>query len=301
MGAGPLLWGVVCFLLSGGVAQAQVTPEAKLTASDAAFNDQFGDDVAVSGDTVVVGVQGADFPILGKSAGAVYVFSTTDACFITTGGAWTEMQKLTASDASGHLSPGGVNTFGSSVAIDGDTMVIGAEQKNGATGGAYVFTRSSTTGCWAEEAKREVSDGGPDDWFGVDAAISGDTIAIGAHRDDEKGNFAGAAYVFTRSGTTWTQEAKLTALDGVTKDQFGLAVAVDGDTAVVGAYFKFFPQEAAGAAYVFTRSGTTWTQQQRLLKTSTPARGYRLFRRLGCGRGRHRPNWQPWRGLPGIS
>ena len=113
------------------------------------------------------------------------------------------MQKLTASDASGHLSPGGVNTFGSSVAIDGDTMVIGAEQKNGATGGAYVFTRSSTTGCWAEEAKREVSDGGPDDWFGVDAAISGDTIVIGAHRDDEKGNFAGAAYVFTRSGTTF--------------------------------------------------------------------------------------------------
>lgn len=107
----------------------------------------------------------------------------------------------------------------------------------------------------AEFQKLRASDGAAGDYFGWSVSIDGDTAIIGALRDDDKGIDSGAAYVFVRSGTTWIQQAKLTAEDGAALDQFGISVSVSGNTAVIGANCK---------AYVFIRSGITWTQQAKL-------------------------------------
>ena len=102
------------------------------------------------------------------------------------------------------------------------------------SGSAYVFTRTGTT--WTEQAKLTASDGAADDRFGSSVAIAGDTIVVGAYWDDDNGSDSGSAYVFTRTGTTWTEQAKLTASDGAADDQFGRSVAIAGDTIVVGAW-----------------------------------------------------------------
>ena len=107
------------------------------------------------------------------------------------------------------------------------------------------------------------SDGAAGDHFGGSVALSGDTALVGAYWDDVGANAdQGSAYVFTRSGTTWTQQAQLTASDGAADDDFGYSVALSGDTALVGAYVDDVGANTdQGSAYVFTRSGTTWTQQ----------------------------------------
>ena len=103
------------------------------------------------------------------------------------------------------------------------------------------------------------------DHFGSAVAIDGDTMVVGANRDDDKSANSGSAYVFVRSGSTWTQQQKLTASDGYLDDNFGNSVAISGDTIVVGAERQGYNE--LGAAYVFVRSGTTWTQQQKLAPT----------------------------------
>ena len=102
------------------------------------------------------------------------------------------------------------------------------------------------------------SDGAAYDQFGKSVSISGDTGLVGAWGDNSN---TGAAYVFLRSGTSWSQQAKLTATDATSTDQFGWSVAIDADTAVIGAPFD---NSNTGAVYVFTRSGTTWSQQTKL-------------------------------------
>ena len=156
----------------------------------------------------------------------------------------------------------GVGNFGASVAVSGDTAVVGAPQGGaGAHGEAYVFVRSG--GGWVEQAPLSALDGAISDFFGEAVAISGDRAVIGAPRDDDGGSESGAAYVFVRSGTMWTQEAKLTASDAAAGDRFGNAVSIDGDTLVVGA-----SQNADGAVYAFAR-GANWTEQARMLPTSS--------------------------------
>ncbi len=186
--------------------------------------------------------------------------------------------------------------FGYSVAVSGDTVVVGAFSENGGgatiSGAAYVFVRSGTT--WTQQAYLKAGKITTNDQFGWSVAISGDTLVIGARREnssttginstpDESANNAGAAYVFVRSGTTWTQQAYLKAGQVNTGDQFGSSVAVSGDTVIVGARYEDSgttgvngtPDESAadaGAAYVFVRSGTTWTQQA-YLKASQVSSG----------------------------
>ena len=187
--------------------------------------------------------------------------------------------------------------FGASVAIDGDTIVVGAPfqdtDASGArgfefqdSGAAFVFVRSGAT--WTQQAVLKASNAGRFDEFGASVAISGDTIVVGASREDsiareingdESDNNpfmdtdSGAAYVFVRSGATWTQQAYLKASNTDVSDRFGNAVAISGNTVVVGAFFESSAAReingdeaddsaiAAGAAYVFVRSGATWTQQ----------------------------------------
>jgi len=224
--------------------------QQKLTASDAAADDQFGISVAISGDTVLVGASHDN-----SVRGAAYIFTRS-------GDTWSEQQKLTVSDAAAD------DHFGFSVAVSGDTLVVGANQKDGFTGSAYVFTRSGTT--WSEQQKLTASDAAAGNNFGFSVAVSGDTAVVGANGEDDPSN-SGSAYVYIRSGTTWSEQQKLMASDAAAGDQFGRPVAVSGDTVVVGANGNDSVPSNSGSAYVFTRSGTTWSEQQKLTASDAAA------------------------------
>jgi predicted amidohydrolase len=250
------------FVRSGGVWMQQ----AKLTASDAADFDEFGRSVSISGNTAVIGAA-YDNHAGGADAGSAYVF-------VRSGEVWTQQAKLTASDATAE------DYFGISVSISGDTAVIGAYGDAHAggyydAGSAYVFVRSG--GVWTQQAKLIASDAAAYDQFGWSVSISGQTAVIGARYDDHAGGTnAGSAYVFVRSGSVWKKQAKLTASDAAAGDEFGIAVSISGDTAVIGA---FRDDDAggydAGSAYVFARSGGVWTQQAKL--TASDAAAYDYF------------------------
>jgi len=219
--------------------------QQKLTASDAQNSDRFGCDVEIDGDTVVIGAQLDD-----SQAGAAYVFTRS-------GTTWSQQQKLVASTRINY------DQFGGAVAINGDTIVVGAKFYNNnisQKGAAYVFTRSGTT--WSQQQLIQSSDIQASDQFGSNVDIAGNTIVVGALFEDAGGSNAGAAYVFTRSGTTWTQQQKLVASDAAANDRFGSSSGIYGDTIVVGAVNE---NSQAGSAYVFTRSNTTWSQQQKIV------------------------------------
>ena len=266
------------------------TQQAILTASDAAAGDQFGVSVAVSGDTIVVGANKDDEG--GSSSGSAYVFTRS-------GAAWTQQAKLTADDAimgdqfgryldvkgdtaivgggrsvyvfsrSGPtwsqtqtLAADDETSFGRSVSLSGDTAVIGTlagGPAGASSGSAFVFTRSG--GTWSQQAKLTADDSSEGDWFGFAVSLDGDTAVIGAHNDASQ---AGSAYVFTRSGSTWTQEAKIVADDVARRDQFGLAVSVAGDVVAVGSPGDDDGGAVSGSVYLFTRSGNVWSQQAKL-------------------------------------
>ncbi|MDB4347912.1 FG-GAP repeat protein [bacterium] len=230
------------------------TQQQKLTASDAAANDYFGITSAISGDTIIVGAYGES-----SFAGAVYVFTRS-------GTTWSQQQKIVASDAQAS------DYFGMTLAISGDTVVVGAfgEDTGGSSAGsAYIFTRSGTT--WSQQQKIQSSDIAAGDNFGYDVGIDGDTLVASANYEAAGGSNAGAAYIFTRSGTTWSQQQKIVASDAQANDQFGRSAAISGDTVVVGAYLEDTQGSNAGAVYIFTRSGTTWTQQQKIVSSDAAA------------------------------
>lgn len=240
-------------------AQAQVNnekynQEKKVTASDGAASDALGWSIALSEDTAVVGAPADD---IGWTAnqGSAYVFTRS-------GGVWTQQQRLIANDG------GADDYFGNSVAISGDTIVVGAFLDDIITnlnqGSVYVFVRSG--GVWTQQQKFTSNDGLAYDSFGSAVAIDGDTIVAGAKYDTTGANtLQGSAYVFTRSGNTWTQKQKLTANDGAAQDYFGSSVAVSDDTIVVGAeYDQIGVPNIVGSVYVFARSGGGWVHQQRL-------------------------------------
>ncbi len=223
-------------------------PQARLAASDAAPWYEFGRSVSVSGDTAVVGAPRPSY----SGGGKVYVF-------VRSGAIWTEQQKLMTADPFAY-------PFGASVSVSGDTAVVGASATDGA-GAAYVFVRTGTS--WTQQARFNGSGGNNEDAFGGSVSASGDTILVGAGRENgTSGPEAGAVHVFVRGGTSWTEQAKLIASDAAAFDGFGGSVSISGDTAVVGA-----PSAVAstGAAYVFVRSGTTWTEQQKLVTQDTGA------------------------------
>ncbi|MEW6073444.1 MAG: FG-GAP repeat protein [Planctomycetota bacterium] len=225
--------------------------QAKLHAAGGAAQDEFGRNVAVSGDTALVGAHLDDD--VGPEAGAAYVF-------VRSGTAWSQQAKL--------LAPGGaaLDQFGWGVALDGDTALVGAhadDDQGSYSGSAYVFVRSGTT--WSQQAKLLASDGDNDHWFGYAVSIDGDTALVGAWGDDDFGSLSGSAYVFERSGTDWTEKAKLLAADGAAGDYFGFGVSLDGDTALIGAAGDDVGGPWRGSAYVFARTAGIWSQQAKLL------------------------------------
>jgi hypothetical protein len=221
----------------------------KLNAPDSLGSDLFGSSVALAGSTAAIGAPGHPVTVNQTPLhGAVYVFEGS-------GASWTFRQKLTASNVPS------ADYFGATVAMDGDTLIAGAYASD--NGSAFVYTRSGST--WTEQQQIGASDGAFAHRFGSSVSLSGNTALVGAVDANGTRLDQGAAYVFTRSGSVWTQQQKLLAADGATGDEFGYAVAVSGDTALVGAYYDSQGAETArGSAYVFTRSGTTWTQRQKL-------------------------------------
>ena len=230
------------------------TEQAMLVGADAAAYDWFGRALALAGESILIGVPSDNKPAVGGGGSArVFTFD---------GAAWVQQAELSTADGAAD------DRFGCAVALDGDTALIGADNDETAAGekvgSAYVFTRSGTV--WTQQAKLKAADGAAGDEFGSSAALSGDTAVVAAVGDDTAaGANAGSAHVFTRSGTDWAWQAQLIAADGAADDRFGCSVAVDGDTALVGAYGDDFGiSQWVGTAYVFTRSGTSWTEQDQL-------------------------------------
>jgi hypothetical protein len=289
------------------------TQQAYVKASNPEAGDQFGTSVALSGDgsTLAVGAELEDSASAGingnqvdntaTDAGAVYVYTRS-------GTTWTQQAYVKASNT------GANDNFGHSVALSGDgsTLAVGAWLEDSASAGingnqadntaanagaVYVYTRSGTT--WTQQAYVKASNTGATDLFGTSVALSGDgsTLGVGARSEasasagidgnqaDNTASGAGAVYVYTRSGTTWTQQAYVKASNPEAGDQFGLSVALssDGSTLAVGAWLEDSASAGingnqvdntaadAGAVYVYTRSGTTWTQQAYVKASNTGA------------------------------
>jgi len=233
-----------------GLALPLLAQEPKLTATNGSSGDEFGASVGLHGDVAVVGARFAGTP--GNEPGAAYVF-------VRSGGTWAQQDQLTAGD--GEDGDG----FGTAVAVSGDVAVVGAprDDEGGEDAGAvYVFVRQGST--WTKQAKLLADDAEPTDFFGVAVALSGDYLLVGAPRDDEGGEDAGAAYVFFWDGQAWAQQAKLTTGDPVNGDTFGNAVALDGAYAVIGAVGDNFPDAKSGSAYVFVRDGQAWEEQDKI-------------------------------------
>ncbi len=278
--------------------------QAYVKASNTNAEDYFGSSMAIDGDTLVIGAIGEDSNATwintdqnkndAAYAGAVYIF-------VRNGSTWQQQAYLKASNTDP------LDYFGKAVAISGDTLVVGAnheasnaagvngdEQNNDleGAGAVYIFVRNGST--WQQQAYLKASNPGENDKFGSSVAISGDTVIVGAtgedsnatgingNQDDNSASESGAVYVFTRSGSTWQQQAYLKASNTGLMDYFGSDVAIDGNTMLVGA-----PSEDSnatgvngnqtnnnaidsGAAYVFYRTGSTW-QQQAYLKASNTA------------------------------
>jgi hypothetical protein len=269
--------------------------QAYLQSSTPTAREAFGIAVAVDGDTIVVGASFAGSGPL-ETSGAAYVF-------VRSGTAWTQQAYLQgANTASGDY-------FGFSVGISGDTIVVGAYGEDSSnpgvnappnevaynSGAAYVFVRNGAQGApaWTQQAYLKASQTGQEDTFGMHVAVSGDTVVVGASAEDSSTTgvnstpneaifSAGAAYVFVRNSGIWTQQAYLKASNTGIYDTFGMGVAVDADTIVVGAYGEdssttgsnSTPNEDAadaGAAYVFVRNSGIWTQQAYLKASNSGA------------------------------
>lgn len=167
---------------------------------------------------------------------------------------------------------------GFSIAVSGDTAVVGAPSDwnaNGVLAGAvYVFVKSGvgSQAVWTQQAKIVPSGVTAGDYFGYSVDIDGDTLVAGAQGDDGAGGIdQGSAYVFVRSGSVWREQGRIEANDAGAADYFGFSVSVDGDTAAVGApYWDFAGDQNQGAVYVFTRTGAVWTQQQKITSPESP-------------------------------
>lgn len=284
-------------------------------ASNTDSYDSFGSVLAVSGDTVVVGARteqsnatgvnpgaAAEANNFGSGSGAAYVF-------VRSGSVWSQQAYIKASNT------GLGDHFGWSVAISGDVIVVGApaeasrakgvnsgpaaEADDGrvASGAAYIFVRSGSV--WSQQAYLKASNTGYFDAFGTSVAVDGNTVVVGAVREDSSATgvnpgaaaeadnstvAAGAVYVFERTGSVWSQDAYIKASNSDSLDTFGSAVAIEGDTLLVGAALEdssasgVNPGAAAeadnsangaGAVYVFARSGSGWSQEAYVKASNT--------------------------------
>jgi len=216
-----------------------------LKALDKETHDAFGHSVAISGDIAIAGAIGDDDACPSDDfcrSGSAYIFDGTSA--------FDQVAKLTASDATQG------DYFGWSTAVSGDTAIVGATRDGG--GSAYIFQQNNGgTNNWGEVAKLIASDVAIGDRFGTSLSISGDTAIVGAFRNDDVGSNSGSAYIFERNNggaNNWGQVAKLTASDATSQDDFGMAVSLSGNIAIVGARGNDDNGTRSGSAYIFERN-----------------------------------------------
>ena len=265
-----ILSSVIALLGFAQPAAADWTQKQKIFSTPRGVGAQFGNAVAVSGDTMVIGARHDS--TTASQAGAALVY-------VRNGSNWTQQAKLLAND--GALG----DKFGYAVAVSENTIVVGAYNDDGTfadTGAAYVFTRSGTT--WTQQQKLTAGDGTASDEFGNAVAIQGDTIAVGAHFADLPSNAAaGSVYLFQRSGTAWSPAQKLIPIPGpfpvpagyvqkvyvnyspILGDHFGESIAMNGGKMAVGASTSDLPATSAGAVYVFAGSGGAYAMEQKIV------------------------------------
>ncbi len=279
------------------------TQQAYIKSSNSEMLDNFGEAVAVAGDTVAVGALGEDGGTRGINgdvtdnsrlgSGAVYIFRRNDTV-------WSQEAYIKASNADV------IDEFGGSLSISGDAIVVGASSEDSAatgtngdagnnnaadSGAAYVFTRSNI-GKWSQTAYLKASNTESMDRFAISVSINGDTIVVGANGEgssatgvngDQSNNNAlrsGAAYIFARNNNQWVPQAYLKASNTDAEDLFGSRVGVSGDLVTIGASAEDGSSpgidgssnnaaSSAGAAYLFVRTGGQWNQL-RYLKASNP-------------------------------
>ncbi len=241
---------------------------SKLVAPDGLTGDLFGTSVSVTRDVVVVGAPSA-LPPSGVRTGVAYVFERDTTQFDS----WRMVKKLIPPDPEVI----GVASFGQSVVIQGDTIVVGAptgRQGGLFPGSVYVFGRSvGGAGNWGLVRKVLPDVPGTSQQFGSALALEQDTLVVGSGSDDASGAQSGSAYVLGRNvgGTdAWGQVVKLTAPDGAAGDKFGNSLGLSGDTLVIGASFNSSVGLNSGAAYVFERNlggASAWGMMKKLLPT----------------------------------
>lgn len=232
------------------------TLQAELITSDPLKDARFGRKVAISGDTIVV---------LGREwlqperrwTNVVFVFTRS-------GLVWTQEQKLT-SDIPGE------NYYGDrSLAVSGDTVAVGVNAEVGAT--VHVFTRLGST--WTLQQKLLGAPPNASNRFGASVSLSGDTIVVGASHCDDYGVDAGSAYVFTRTGSVWSQQQQLIDITPSAGVEFGDRVAISGDTVAVRSIYENSERRyMLGSTCIFTRTGSTWTGQQEIENVDPNTRG----------------------------
>jgi hypothetical protein len=247
------------------------TLQARLTAADGHTWDCFGASVALSGDVALIGAPYDDQGPL-ADCGSAYVFTRS-------GAIWTQRQRLAAVDGTEG------DRFGADVAIAGDNALVGVPGRD--VGGNVDQGRAcpylQVAGVWsARPSLLPVPAGAAGDAFGTSVALSGDTAIVGAMEDDIEGSIdQGSAHVFVREGLVWSHQVRLLATGGAASERFGWAVAISGDTALVGAPFG---NDGKGEAHVFVRSGTRWTQPARLTAPDgAPGDGFGLSVALDDG------------------
>lgn len=247
--------------------------EAKLIPSDSAFEDIFGWSVSLNGKRAVVGAWGIENN--GTSSGAVYVFRLDDnfTPADASDDTWVEQAKLVASDSAPR------SYFGASVSLDGNRVLVGSPGGGfgDRTGTAYVYKINDNgtpadpnDDTWIEETKLLATETIDSDFFGWSVSLSGKRALIGAYGLNDGTDFEGSAFIFDLddAGTpldlvddTWIETARLTASDGVARDEFGFHVALSGDSAIIGALQA---DGFEGAAYLFKNVAGVWTEMNKL-------------------------------------
>ena len=232
----------------------------EINASDAASEDYFGKTISIDGDYAIVGASGKDLNDTQTDTGAAYIF------YKESDGTWSQVQKITASDAVKD------DSFGSSVSIDGDYAVVGARKKDvndtlTGTGATYIFHKEND-GTWSQVQELNASDAEKNDYFGSSVSIDGDYIVVGANGKDasDEETDTGVAYIFHKdSNETWSQTQEIIASNAAKDDYFGKSVSLDKDTIVVGAYKK---NNYEGNAYIFQKDTNGTFLQKDILNAS---------------------------------
>ncbi|ETR69425.1 MAG: PKD domain-containing protein [Candidatus Magnetoglobus multicellularis str. Araruama] len=217
----------------------------KLLANEGAASDYFGNAVSISGDYAIIGAYYDDD--IYSNQGMAYIFKRD-------GSIWTQQAQLSASDKASS------DYFGCAVDISGNYAIVGAKYDDdsySSSGSAYIFVREGDT--WTEQAKLTASDPHTNDYFGFSVSISGDYAIVGAYGNDQQdASDMGAAYIFKRTGTSWSQTAKLTPTDGAASDNYAYAVSISEDHVIVGSKNNDNPLSDSGSAYLYQRDGENW-------------------------------------------